>query len=111
MVLGSVTAGWVALITFLVLALAGMLLAACAVPHPRPASRRLRAGAFLIGGSFRSPINRYVSTVAPILMVLALFAIYAGVRRATRPMIATGVVVVGAAGDHRRQPRQRQTQS
>ena len=94
MVLGSATAGWIALVTFLALAVAGMVLA---VWRHRARDLHLAAyavGAFLIGGSFRSPINRYVATVSPVLMVLALFVVFAVVRRLTRPAVATGVVIV-----------------
>ena len=46
-------------------------------------------GAFVIGGSFRSPINRYVCTVAPVLMLLALVALYTIVGRLSRPWVGT----------------------
>jgi hypothetical protein len=102
MVLGSKPAGWVALTLFLVLAVAGIVLA---VVRYRTRDLHLAAyalGAFVIGGSFRSPINRYVCTVAPVLMLLALVALYAIVGRLARPWVATlalslalGAIVAG----------------
>jgi hypothetical protein len=89
MVLGSSRAGWVAVAFFLALAVAGIVLA---LVRYRTRDLHLAAyalGAFVIGGSFRSPINRYVSTVAPVLMLLALVALYAIVGRLSRPWIGT----------------------
>jgi hypothetical protein len=89
MVLGSSRAGWVALTLFLVLAAAGIVLA---LVRYRTRDLHLAAyalGAFVIGGSFRSPINRYVCTVAPVLMLLALVALSTIVARLTRQWVAT----------------------
>jgi 4-amino-4-deoxy-L-arabinose transferase-like glycosyltransferase len=89
MVLGSSRAGWVAVTFFLVLAIAGIVLA---LVRYRTRDLHLAAyalGAFVIGGSFRSPINRYVSTVAPVLMLLALVALYTIVGRLSRPWVGT----------------------
>jgi hypothetical protein len=89
MVLGSSRAGWVALTLFLVLAVIGIELA---LVRYRTRDLHLAAyalGAFMIGGSFRSPINRYVCSVAPVLMVLALVALYTVVGRLTRPWVGT----------------------
>jgi hypothetical protein len=88
-VLGSSRAGWVALTLFLVLAAAGIVLA---LVRYRTRDLHLAAyalGAFVIGGSFRSPINRYVCTVAPVLMLLALVALSTIVARLTRQWVAT----------------------
>lgn len=89
MVLGSTRAGWVAVTFFLVLAVVGIVLA---LVRYRTRDLHLAAyalGAFVIGGSFRSPINRYVCTVAPVLMVLALVALYTIVGRLSRPWVGT----------------------
>ena len=89
MVLGSSRAGWVAVTFFLVLAVVGIVLA---LVRYRTRDLHLAAyalGAFVIGGSFRSPINRYVCTVAPVLMLLALVALYTIVGRLSRPWVAT----------------------
>ena len=37
-------------------------------------------GALLIGGSFRSPINRYVASIAPILLLLGAGAVFTAAR-------------------------------
>ncbi len=94
MVLGSSTLGWIAVVAFLVLAVLGIVLA---VWRYRTRDLHLAAyaiGAFIIGGSFRSPINRYVCTVAPVLMLLALVALYTGVRRLSRPWVGTLVLAL-----------------
>jgi hypothetical protein len=96
-VLGSKTVGWVALILFLTLAVVGIVLA---LVRFRTRDLHLAAyaiGAFLIGGSFRSPINRYVSTVAPVLMLLALVALFTIVTWVTRRWVATVVLAVALA--------------
>jgi hypothetical protein len=89
MVLGSSRLGWIAVTFFLVLAVAGIVLA---LVKYRTRDLHLAAyavGAFVIGGSFRSPINRYVCTVAPVLMILALVALYTIVGRLSRPWVGT----------------------
>ena len=91
-VLGSSTIGWVALLTYLVLALDGGRARRAGAPPPRSPSRRVRIGAYLIGGSFRSPINRYVATVAPVLMLLALVTLMAILRRFSHRHVAAAVV-------------------
>jgi hypothetical protein len=93
-VLGSATLGSIAMIAFLVLAALGVLLT---LWRDRTRDLHLAAyaiGAFLIGGSFRSPINRYVATVGPVLMLLALLVVFVVVRRLTRPVVATAVMVI-----------------
>ena len=45
------------------------------------------SAAFVIGGSFRSPINRYVATVAPVLLLLALIAVHAPLRKFVHPRV------------------------
>jgi hypothetical protein len=94
MVLGSPVLGWAALVLFLTLAVLGIGLA---LWRYRTRDLHLAAyaiGAFLIGGSFRSPINRYVSTVAPVLMLLALVALFSLVGALSRRSIATTVVTI-----------------
>ena len=75
-ILGSVTIGWAAVIAYLTLAVAGMVLA---VVVYRRRDLHLVAyvfGALLIGGSFRSAINRYVVSIAPLLVLLGLIAVF-----------------------------------
>jgi hypothetical protein len=93
-VLGSKSFGWWLLGIYLVLAVAGIVLA---IWRYRTRDLHLAAyavAAFIIGGSFRSPINRYVATVAPVLMLLALVAAYAPLRRYVHTRVATAVVTV-----------------
>lgn len=94
MVLGSSTLGWIALLTFIVLALMGIVLA---IVRYRTRDLHLAAyavGAYLIGGSFRSPINRYMATVAPVLMLLALATLFLIAHRVGNRRAATAVVTV-----------------
>jgi len=99
MVLGSSRLGWTALILLLLLGVAGIVLA---LVRYRTRDLHLAAyavGAYLIGGSFRSPINRYVATVGPVLMLLALIAVRemlgrARIGRLRAPHVATVVIAV-----------------
>ncbi len=93
-VLGSKQFGWVLMGIYVVLALAGVALA---IWRYRTRDLHLAAyavAAFLIGGSFRSPINRYVATVAPVLLLLALVAVFVPLRRYAHRHVATAVVTV-----------------
>jgi hypothetical protein len=97
-VLGSSRIGWIAVGLFLGLATAGIVLA---IAKYRTRDLHLAAyalGAFVIGGSFRSPINRYVCTVAPVLMILALVALFTIVQRLSRRWIATLALSLALAG-------------
>lgn len=102
-VLGSGTVGWVAVIAYLTLAVAGMVLA---VAVYRRRDLHLVAyvfGALLIGGSFRSAINRYVVSIAPMLVLLGLVAVFAAGRllpwRHTATVLVTVVVALLAIGN------------
>lgn len=73
----NVALGWMAVGLYLVLACLGIALA---VTRTRRRDLHLvvyALVAFVIGGSFRVAINRYVCTVAPILLLLALVALTA----------------------------------
>ena len=88
-VLGSERLGWITVAMFLGLAVTGIVLS---IVKYRTRDLHLAAyavGAFVIGGSFRSPINRYVSTVAPVLMILALTALFTIIHRLSRRWVAT----------------------
>ena len=92
-VLGSPALGWIVVVAYFTAALAGVVLAL--VLHRRR-DLHLAAyafGALLIGGSFRSPINRYVCTIAPLLLLLGASA----VRDAGRvtPWRRSGTVIAG----------------
>jgi MFS family permease len=99
-VFGSTTVGWIAVVVYLLAAGAGVALA---VVRNRDRLRDLHlvgyaAVAFVIGGSFRVAINRYVCTVGPILLLLGASALYAGLRTIPRRWVATtGVTIVLAA--------------
>jgi Dolichyl-phosphate-mannose-protein mannosyltransferase len=96
-VLGSSRLGWIAVAVFLGLAVAGIVLS---IVKYRVRDLHLAAyalGAFVIGGSFRSPINRYVCTVAPVLMILALVALFTIIDRLSRRWIATLVLSLALA--------------
>jgi uncharacterized membrane protein YhaH (DUF805 family) len=97
-VLGSDALGTVGLVVYLLAAAAGIALALT--------SRRSRdahlAGyavvAFMIGGSSHAVLNRYVCTVAPLLLLLGLVAIVTVARRwgGTRVATVTATAIVGA---------------
>ncbi len=102
-VLGSSTVGWIAVVAYLTLAVAGMVLA---VAVYRRRDLHLVAyvfGAMLIGGSFRSAINRYVVSIAPLLVLLGLVAVFAAGRllpwRHTATVVVTVVVSLLAIGN------------
>lgn len=105
-VLGFTGLGWGLFAVILTLAVMGIVLA---VWQYRTRDLHLAAYAivaFLIGGSFRSPINRYVCTVAPIVLLFALVAAavplrhYAGRRTATVVLtLAMAAIVAGNVGN------------
>jgi hypothetical protein len=76
-ILGSSTIGWVAVVAYLTAAVAGIVLAVIVYRRRDLHLVAYAAGALLIGGSFRSPINRYLCTVAPILVLLGASAVAA----------------------------------
>ena len=92
-VLGSTTLGWIAVVGYLTAAAAGVVLAL--VLHRRRDLHLVAyaLGALLIGGSFRSPINRYVCTIAPLLVLLGAAAVREVGRVA--PWKRTGTVLAG----------------
>jgi hypothetical protein len=70
-----VTLGWITIAVYLAAALAGVALAV-SVHRRRDLHLVVYAlVAFLIGGSFRSALNRYLATVAPVLFLLGLVAL------------------------------------
>ena len=72
----NVILGWIAVTCFLLLAAIGVALA---LTRNRRRDLHLvayAAVAFMIGSSFRVPINRYVCTVAPLLVLLAAVALH-----------------------------------
>jgi len=93
-VLGSNWLGWAVVVVFWGAAGAGIALALT-----RRRTRDLHllvyaVTAFMIGASFRGALNRYVVTVAPILMLLALTAVMWFVRSFGRPKLATALVTL-----------------
>jgi hypothetical protein len=91
-VLGSATIGWIAVVAYLVAALAGTVLAIVVFRRRDLHLVAYAAGALVIGGSFRAPINRYVCTIAPILLLLGATAIAAAAR--LTPWRHTATIVV-----------------
>ncbi len=92
MVLGSSRLGYVALVTLFVLALAGAVYGSIRCRHRDLHLVTYAIAAYLIGGTARSPVNRYMSTVGVTLTLLATGFVYTIVRRWSRPMVA-GIVV------------------
>jgi hypothetical protein len=97
-VLGSARIGWIAVSLFLGLAVVGIVLSIVRFSTRDLHLAAYAIGAFVIGGSFRSPINRYVCTVAPVLMLLALVALATIVGRLSRPWVATIVLSLALGG-------------
>ena len=94
----SVALGWIAVGAYLLLATLGIALA---LTRNRRRDLHLVAYAvvaFMIGGSFRVPINRYVCTVAPLLLLLAAVAIRTVVGNRRLPALSTIVVMLALAG-------------
>lgn len=93
-VLGSSTLGWIAVAGYFTAATAGIVLAIVVYRRRDLHLVAYAFGALLIGGSFRSPINRYVCSIAPILLLLGAVAITSAARLAPSRHTATVVVTV-----------------
>ncbi|MDW3213936.1 MAG: glycosyltransferase family 39 protein [Ilumatobacteraceae bacterium] len=93
-VLGSTTLGWVAVVAYLTAATAGIVLAAVCFRRRDLHLVAYVVGALLIGGSFRSPINRYVCTIAPILLLLGAVAVVSAARFVPWRHAGTAIVTV-----------------
>ncbi len=102
-VLGSPTLGWIAVAAYFTAATAGIVLAIVVYRRRDLHLVAYAFGALLIGGSFRSPINRYVCSIAPILLLLGAVAISSAARLVPRrhaaPVIVTVVLAALAAGN------------
>lgn len=97
-VFDNVALGWVAVSLYLVLAAVGIALA-LTLNRRRDLHLVVYAGvALAIGGSFRSPINRYLCTVAPVLLLLALVALTTILRNRRVAALSTIVAVVALGG-------------
>lgn len=99
-VFGNVTLGWVAGITFLILATTGLVLAAGRRRDIHLAGYALVA--LGIGGSPRVVLNRYLCTVGPVMLLLALVTLGAvvaalGLDRPLLRSIRSGAVVATLA--------------
>ncbi len=97
-IFGNVVLGWVAVGLYLLLAVVGIALAL------GPNRRRdlhlvvYAAVALTIGGSFRVAINRYVCSVAPVLMLLALVALTTVLRNRRLGWLPTAVATLALGG-------------
>lgn len=103
MVLGSSTIGWIAVVAYFAAATAGIVLALVLYRRRDLHLVGYAVGALLIGGSFRSPLNRYVCTIAPILLLLGVATIAAAGRlapwRHTAAVAATAALTLLAVGN------------
>ncbi|MFW2334838.1 hypothetical protein [Ilumatobacter sp.] len=93
-VFGNSTLGWIAVAAYFTAAVAGIVLAIVVYRRRDLHLVAYAFGALLIGGSFRSPINRYVCSIAPILLLLGAVAISTAARQAPWRHTATVVVTV-----------------
>jgi hypothetical protein len=102
-ILGSTTLGWIAVMAYVTAGVAGILLAVVCFRRRDLHLVAYATGALLIGGSFRSPINRYVCTIAPILLLLGATAIATATRfvpwRHTTTVVVTAVLALPAIGN------------
>ncbi|MFP5488592.1 MAG: hypothetical protein ACLGHQ_09840, partial [Acidimicrobiia bacterium] len=94
-VLGNATIGWVIAGLFFAVALPGLVWALTRRADVHLAVYALVA--FVIGASFRVPVNRYLATVAPLLLLLALALVARLARSGPRPWIA-GLLTTVAVG-------------
>lgn len=91
-VFGNATLGWIAAGLFFALAVPGLV---WALTRRRDVHLAVYAlAAFAIGGSFRVAINRYLATVAPILLLLGLSFLVWCLGHARRPWLTTSVAAV-----------------
>jgi hypothetical protein len=97
----NATVGWVVAGVFFATALPGLVWALT-----RRADLHLAVYAvvaFVIGASFRVPVNRYLATVAPLLLLFALMVVARSARSGSRPWVAglvtTAAVAAIAAGN------------
>lgn len=102
-VLGSTALGWVAVVAYVTAAIAGVVLAVFCFRRRDLHLVAYALGALLIGGSFRSPINRYVCTIAPLLVLLGAAAIATAARflpwRHAGTLVVTAVLALPAIGN------------
>ena len=94
-VVGNTALGWVAAGLFFALAVTGL---AWALVRRRDVHLAVYAvTAFMIGASFRVPVNRYLCTVAPILLLLGLSLVTRVGRLARRQWVGAAVTTVAVA--------------
>lgn len=106
-VFGSALAGWVSIGVYLVASLAGIALALTMNRRRDAQFVTYVVVALIIGGSFRSALNRYVASIGPLLLLLGMVALV-GVarrlelrvgRRGLRPLIVLPPLALLAAGN------------
>ncbi len=102
-VLGSTALGWIAVGAYVTAAVAGIVFAIVWFRRRDLHLVAYAVGALLIGGSFRSPINRYVCSIAPIMVLLGATAIATAARlvpwRHTATVVVTIVLAALATGN------------
>ena len=100
-VFGDATVGWVAAGLFVAFALGGLGWALIRRDDVHLTAYAVTA--FVIGASFRVPVNRYLSTVAPVMLLLGLTVVTRLVARSGRRWltvtVATAAVAAIAAGN------------
>jgi len=102
-VFGNATLGWIAVGVYLTAAVAGIVMAFVMFRRRDLHLVAYAFGALLIGGSFRSPINRYVCSIAPVLLLLGASAVFTAARllpwRHTATVMVTVVLAALAVGN------------
>ncbi len=102
-ILGNVPAGWVGFVLFFVVSAFGIAIALTVNRRRDAHFVCYLAVALIIGGSFRTALNRYVATIGPLLVLLGLVALGALGRRMgrprLRPVLVTAPLLVLVAGN------------
>jgi hypothetical protein len=91
-VLGNVVAGWSVFVLYFVIASVGVVLAVTINRRRDAHFACYVAVALLIGGSFRTPINRYVASIGPLLVLLGAVALTSRASRISPPRLRSVMV-------------------
>lgn len=93
-VLGSVGLGWSVVVVYLVVGYFGVVVALTSGRRRDVHVAAYVIVALVIGGSFRVAINRYVCTIAPLLILLGMSLTVTAIRAVHRRQLATSVASV-----------------
>ncbi len=95
-VLGSTAGGWFVFVMYFAVAAVGIVVASTVNRRRDAHFVCYVAVALIIGGSFRTALNRYVASIGPLLVLLGLVALAALGDRIGRPRLRPVIVVLPA---------------